>query len=626
MGTKGDSDRFRFLTTDDIPLANKAKSIDDYELAPGSGNEWYLKCTAPSPARPDSEDYDFGPCTEFLAKAYFRHDASGIGDICVIFNGMDETPHNLREHHELFGFYDALGRSLADRGKLAILLPSPFHLNRSLPYKSKEVAEKRKKARGAKFADWTRPSNALTRHPQNLYRNHYQSFRELVSLCRDLAPSAFSPGTEHHLRKICPAEKSTLIARSTREFLRDRTAPQPRLSLIGYSMGGLRVMTAFCYAWGIAVQHNEEPLFSSCVAINSGGSFSGMNVPAWVNKKSWKNMVRRLNLDDFQAELDGDFKDELEEFKDYRKAIQDVTLGNALTITRLEEQDAGFTRRLLFTLGGSDDIMSMQSLQRITPPGGLNIFQVAGVGHMFRHGQWGTQLGAMLEHVSNFIDASSRDAERLDSKDIVDFLSLVDWHFKVLPYKAASAQSTPPSLEFDRAAEELKALHEEHPNNLLRIILFPAHAFLKWDADALDAKLAEVYSEEELSKLNQKAFDFIEYTLLRELRTRVEQGDCQPGLYRGARRSLLLGWLVSKNKALVDHWASMVEENGENRIGKILRDRGVVPEWLIDRSIGVQHSLLETVQAKMLRSFSLTCRRHAGMPELKENLRTVAST
>jgi|GEM_PF-4502346 len=587
-----------YLTTGSIPLAGIARETEHYALAPHGA---MLKCTAPSPQRADAELYDYGPCTEFLAKAYFEGE-DPISEVCVIFNGMDETPHSLKLDHELFGLYDALGKKLARQGKLAILLPSPFHLNRSLPYMSADIADELKQEHDGGFLDMTRPSNALVKAPHNLYVNHYQSFRELISLCRSLVPRAFSPGTQAELEKVCPIGGRQLITRKTAAFLRNKLNSDACVSLIGYSMGGLRVMTAFCFTWALALKFNEEPLFTACVALNAGASFSGMNVPGWVNRASWLEMVSRLNLEDFSEKLQGSFQGEEDVFENYRKAIQDVTLGNALTIRDLEEQDAGFTRRLLFILGGSDDIMKLRALHRITPPGGLNIFHVAGAGHMFRHGQWGTQFSGMLDHVGNFVTACSREADALNTQDVVEFLSLVDWSLGVLPYNAdmRPREGGPDALEASQSA--VTEIHEKDTARIARMILCPVDVA----AIGVDGNTARGLGGIELgAQVESAARDFVVDELLGVLGTRIEAGDCPPGLYRNVRRTLLVGWIVSENKKLVDYWTSMA--GTDELIGAMLEEQGIAPKWLISRSLVRQQSLLEAIRQKMVRAFRRAC-------------------
>lgn len=604
MGTRPREEGHRTLTFDDIPLARTASELHDLSIARPNGIEWYIKCKAPSPGGRTPKVYDTRPCTEFVCKAYFDEAKAPFRDVCVIFNGLDETPHNLNEH-ELFGFYDALGKTLASHGMMAILLPSPFHLNRSLVYKNVKTANALKKKLGHRFVDLTQPSNAMIHAPQNLYVNHYQSFRELVSLCRDITPHAFGRKTARKLATICA--KKHLIADSAANFLRDKIDRGARLSIIGYSMGGSRVLTAFCFAWEMAVECDEEPIFASCVSINAGGSFSSMSVPAWVDKSRWSTMVRRLNLETFSEVLSKEFPEEVELFDQYSKTIRDVTLGNALKIRQLEESDSEFTRRLLFILGGGDEIMKLNSLQRITPPGGLNIFHVAGVGHMFRHGEWGTHLGSMLVHVGNFVAASSKEAGKLSSQEIVDFLSLVDWRFRILPFDSRHMYAE--NREHSDIGAAIDFLDDVDRWALLRLILDPVDN----ETEILSrrqrpGKRSGVRSTETLAN---QAVNFVKFRLLTELKTRIEAGDCHPGLYGQARRSLLLGWIISNNKVLVRHWESLVQKDRNNkRFGDAMVDLGIVPRAMIDQSIKKQRSLLEAVRGKMARAFSLDCRSH----------------
>lgn len=604
MGTTSPSGRFAPLLFGDVPLAEDAELVKDLKIARPGGIEHLLKCKAPSPERDVDGPYDYNPCTSFLAKAYFDEKrSSSFRDVCIVFNGLDETPHNLNSH-ELFGFYDALGRTLAEQGMLSILLPSPFHLNRSLVYRSDEIAMKLVASKGARFLDSTRPSNAMILAPYNLYLNHYQSFRELVSLCRGLVPKRFSHKIGAKLASVCATR--SLVPEETSSLLRNKISPDARISLVGYSMGALRAMTAFCFTWEMAVRCDEEPLFTSCVALNAGGSFSSMKAPSWVDAVSWRAMVRKLNLETYDQELERAFLDERGTFEPYCKVIRDVTLGNALKFKQLEDRDAGFTRRLLFILGGSDDIMRLSSLHRITPPGGLNIFHVAGVGHMFRHGEWGTQLGGMLDHVGKFIAASSQDAGKLGSREVAEFLSLVDWKFGILRFDSRKISAGDgESSDISLARSNLEQLDAEEQAQLAALIVRPI-GLRKDDSVTEVAVMKAEYGEIHTRKLAFEAVEFVRNRLLFELRIRIDKGECHPGLYGQTRRSLLLGWILTKNKILVRHWGGFT--GAEKRMfGEELVERGVVPQSLVESALQEQRSLLEAIRAKMFRAFSLTC-------------------
>lgn len=98
-------------------------------------------------------------------------------DVLIMFNGLNEI---MPWHTWL---YDALGADLADRGIACILLPTPFHLNRTPQYKKP----------GQRTASGMLKKPTDTKRANAPYLNFHQTFRELdelIKLVQDLNTSS----------------------------------------------------------------------------------------------------------------------------------------------------------------------------------------------------------------------------------------------------------------------------------------------------------------------------------------------------------------------------------------------------------------------------------------------------
>ncbi len=171
-------------------------------------------------------------------------------DVVIMFQGTNETrPWHTR-------LYDRLGESLAQRNVAAILLPTPFHLNRS--------AQRRQVGQlpSTSWADLTADLETPTKVADfaRPYANFHQTFLEvdrLVELIRGKRPAE----DPWHLYK-------NLFGEST------------RISLLGFSMGGLRAL-AKCL---------KDNGFHKCILLSSGGPLDALQPPD-VELPDWRDYV-----------------------------------------------------------------------------------------------------------------------------------------------------------------------------------------------------------------------------------------------------------------------------------------------------------------------------------------------
>jgi pimeloyl-ACP methyl ester carboxylesterase len=154
---------------------------------------------------------------------------------------------------------------------------------------------------------------------------------------------------------------------------------EPELHAIGYSLGGFAAQSVFM-SWGF--------LISSCSTLLSGGAMRELAPTAFADPEEWQTVLHSLRYELDDAMMDWRFnrtsgrrvagidpylflylkRTFYEVFQqEYRGSIQ----------TRLES----FRQRMLFVVGGSDPIVQPKSVLDSSPPDGINMISVGGLGH-----------------------------------------------------------------------------------------------------------------------------------------------------------------------------------------------------------------------------------------------------
>ncbi len=424
-----------FPTFRDNLIEARRKGIDlDLDLnAKASGVECYwFRLHSPDCKEifRDGTGYDNRCNRSFLARCYRRanHPQSHV---VLMYNGLDETIYTNGD--QLFAFYDELGLRLASQGKLAILLPTPYHMNRALSYKSAEDGRKLCEKHGERFIRMHVPNEALTWEPSMIYTNHLQGSKETLELCRFFLEGRVEEAfPELKPRAIVPER----IAATVRSWVTER----PSISLLGYSLGGLRALTEFLFDRRRARDAHRPPLFSGCVPVCSGGSLADLSAPRWIDETKWKAMLDNLVLGDSGRYIEAardNFPHEQEFASAYFQTLKDIFLGNAQTMRSLGSQAVGAARSMFFVLGGADTLVPPNAIQRINPEGGVNILQVSGMGHLFSFDlAWNRTKGLICDVLTQFIDNAPTLETVPDPGELIQHLVLLDLTFQLMPYRA----------------------------------------------------------------------------------------------------------------------------------------------------------------------------------------------
>lgn len=163
-----------------------------------------------------------------------------VDHLLVMYNGLNEI---LPQHSKL---YDWLGHALAQYNIASVLLPTPFHLNRTPQDRTKQDT----------LGGMLRKPTELWK-PQIPFLNFYRTLEELQLLITSLR----TPSNGAHL-----------------DFYSKFTA-KTEVSLFGFSMGGLRALAAF-------LMLNDKQL-SRCVMLSSGARLPDLSPPD-VGGKEWE--------------------------------------------------------------------------------------------------------------------------------------------------------------------------------------------------------------------------------------------------------------------------------------------------------------------------------------------------
>lgn len=582
-GQKRISKRIHVFKDNYIEYEHEGEAVY-FERSLGGGVELYsLRINSPNgddvfAVRADS-NFDNRANRSFFARLY-KPPVATADHVVLIYNGLDETIFT-QEPGDLFKFYDDLGLQLAEANILAILLPTPYHMNRALAYVDAEV-EEATRAGNSNFIDFTIPTEALMERNWNIYRNHFQGFRESVEVCRRLRPDLGRKAWSN--LEPCP---EALPAKATK-FLQGAVSSSVKISLLGYSLGGLRALTEYVFDWHDAKAQKREPLFTACVAVNSGGALSVLPNPPWVDSRRWRSMIEDLLRQNFAEDQHGRTlkalpKSQHKTAERYYSFLNDVFLGQAASLNSLGAATREAANGMLFVVGGSDNLVPLESIKRFAPAGGVTIFQVAGMGHLFPYDPaWRLWKGVVLDVITKFLDnkARIRTAES-DFDSLARLISLMDHALELIPYHA--------DLERPDILRRFKERVAAIENAGARVM---GGAWRRVGvADLDDSEMSEY-------------FQGYAESLVERLHLEVRRGVVHPGLYKRRRKELLLGrFLIGSPSPLQDAWEELAREPGE-RIGEALVRMGVVREEDRDDAVAEQRKALDVIRELMAQEFS----------------------
>lgn len=407
----------------------------------------------------DIDDYRRFHVRMYMPSMIYKDKNKKINKCFIILNGLDETTH--------FNLYDQVGKSLAEAGYGAILLPLPNHLNRNPAYRLDEGCE------------IEQPSLSFINESQKVYEAYTQLLGELDILI-------------HHINQKCRYTKERECCSFYNQFFSENT----RISLLGYSLGGLAAISYFL------LRKND---INSCILLNSGAKLSDIDVSKFLSLEEWKEMVKTLNKNRNK------FVNSIE-----KNIFEKVFLGldEELLKDDLEEK----SNKILFILGGADSVTRRASIKRIEPDNhGLSIMQLPGIHHFLSYDiHWDQWFPIVHQMIISFDKSAS--IELLSSNDILD--TIISYQIKYNVLSAISIIDTRcinnphDKQKFERTLFAAKCIYGEEKYTLIELYklirsaeknrdLFPAYYrkfYLsmvddKRDIDTIKNEIKEFFDE-----------------------------------------------------------------------------------------------------------------------------------
>lgn len=296
----------------------------------------------------------------YIPKSTLIRNGERVQQIVIMFNGLNEV--------DRFDLYDVLGEHLAEQGIAAVLLPTPYHMNRN-PQEREPTKHKRKPTKRKP------PHVALFDVPMRMYYNYKQSMHESALLIKKL--------------------KGKARDENDFGFYKSLFDPDLQVSILGFSLGGLRALASFI------LQPDE---YHACIVFNSGVSLSKVNTERInIDKGDWDKFVEKLHRD---AKKQPDLA--APEDSKIWGAFKTVFLGSDSYELKYSLRE--HSKRLLFILSGADSTVPADISELEVPGHGLNVFRVGGVGHIpTLDDKWSFWIDRVSELIIGFIGQAEQD-------------------------------------------------------------------------------------------------------------------------------------------------------------------------------------------------------------------------
>ena len=191
------------------------------------------------------------------------------------------------------------------------------------------------------------------------------------------------------------------------DFYQSLFDPGLRISILGFSLGGLRALASFV---------QEPTKYHTCIVFNSGVELSLLNTEFLnISKTEWQSFLNRLynEVQDNDSQLSADC---------YWQYFSGVFLGGLPPW--LKERLRKHSHKLLFILSGGDEIVPSKIGNLEVAGHGLTVFKIAGVGHVpTMDPQWSPWLSRTADVIFNFVRQTGREV--WSHQDIVGEFSKV---------------------------------------------------------------------------------------------------------------------------------------------------------------------------------------------------------
>jgi hypothetical protein len=260
---------------------------------------------------------------------------------------------------------------------------------------------------------------------------------------------------------------------------------EPNIHVVGYSLGGFAAQSVFM-SWPFVVD--------SCSTLLSGGPLRDLAPTAFADPEEWQTVLHSLRY-----ELDEAMTTQRFDRTDSHIAgmEKDLFLYFQRTFYEVFQQEyhgsfqsrlAEFRSRMFFVVGGDDPIVRPQSVLDSGPPGGINLFEIAGLGHFIateptsaeersQRSFWLPEVGKLITRFAgnaSQVKRTSQDDTWLNQDSLVDQTSQAGGRERAVERLTESERGTAdgglPGELFERHLDDLLVRVREHPNGYLIIL------------------------------------------------------------------------------------------------------------------------------------------------------------
>lgn len=278
--------------------------------------------------------------------------------IVVMFNGLDESL--IKQH---FTLYDRIASSLNSIGLMAVLLPTPFHLNRSARLISELVSESEGKNPGK--ITIKKPSSKLMERPFLLFVNFAQclyDFRLLSLLMTHKFEEIQSENESNYTLEIKKPTKHDIIF-----YNRYFDSEDIKISILGYSFGALKALMCL---------KKYSDVIKKCVLLGGGGTVKDFKLEPMINNAEWQKILDRIS-----PTGSGCTTEDKLEYNEFNRCHDKQIISNIL-FAQDDVLHPDQVKKLILVAGAKDRVINPNSLKRLSgEEHGLTIIQIADLSH-----------------------------------------------------------------------------------------------------------------------------------------------------------------------------------------------------------------------------------------------------
>ena len=341
-------------------------------------------------------------------------------NVVIMFNGMNELNR--------FDFYDRIGEFFANHNIVSILLPTPFNLNRRIESDWQDMKNSAKN--GDLISKY--PTDRASNNQEIFHASYLRSYYEL-----------------DYLQSLIRGKESDVRDNNFYENIFD--FDNCRISLFGYSLGGLKALGYFLKDFkpfnGINGKESIKEIeqyyseksqkFSCCITFNSGPILKEVETSTLkISKKKWEILIANI-YKIFYEEQKSNLLESHPELTDLVDISEFLYHGDEEELgAKIQEKISLITKNYLAITAGEDPIVSKYQIQKISPEKSVNQIILSEVDHhpSMERSRWHEVLPSVQNNILDFINSCSngRFNRTIIEIEMERILSNIDGFEKIL--------------------------------------------------------------------------------------------------------------------------------------------------------------------------------------------------